>query len=85
MARGQCIVVKFSQKSLDDLRAALLMHAERLNSLLKPSCPNAEKVHEEIYKMVDTLVIHAVDQKWLALLPKLGERMRWICLRRFVR
>ncbi len=41
-----------------------MVHAERLNSLLKPSRPNAEKVHEEMYNMVDRLMIHAVYQKW---------------------
>jgi hypothetical protein len=49
MARGQHVVVKFSQDSLDALCAALLAHAEKLNSLLEPSWPNAEKVHEEMY------------------------------------
>jgi hypothetical protein len=77
MSRGQCIVVKFSQRSLDDLCAALLAHAEKLNSLLKQSWLDAEKVHEEVYNMVDTLVIHVVDQKWFSTLPKLGERRRW--------
>jgi hypothetical protein len=69
--RGQCIVMRFTQKSLGDLCAALLTHAERLKSLLKPSWPNAEKVHEEMYKMVDTLVIHAVDQKWFSTFAKI--------------
>jgi hypothetical protein len=41
-------------------------HAERLNSLLKPSWPDAEEVHEEMYALVDTLVIHGVDQKWFS-------------------
>jgi hypothetical protein len=48
MARGQCVVVKFSQESMDALRAALLVHAERLHNLLEPSWPDAEKVHEEM-------------------------------------
>jgi hypothetical protein len=72
MARGQRVVVKFSQDSLDALRAALLAHAERLNSFLEPSWPNTEKVHEEMYNMVDTLMIHAVDQKWLSAFAKIG-------------
>ncbi len=50
-------MVKFSQDRLDDLLAALLAHAERLNSLLEPSWPDAEKVIEQMYNMVDTLVI----------------------------
>jgi hypothetical protein len=37
MARGKCIVVTFTRDSLDALCAALMVHAERLNSLLKPS------------------------------------------------
>jgi hypothetical protein len=72
MARGQCVVVKFSQESLDALCAALLVHAERLNSLLEPSWPDAEKVHEEMYDMVDTLMIHAADQKWFSIFAKIG-------------
>jgi hypothetical protein len=60
------IVVKFTCESLDSLCAALMEHAKRLNSLLKPSWPDVEKVQEEMYKMVDTLVYHAVDQKWFS-------------------
>jgi hypothetical protein len=63
MARGQRIVVKFNRESLGALCAALMVHAEKLNSLLEPSWPDAEKVHEEMYDMVDTSMIHAVDQK----------------------
>ncbi len=72
MARGQRVVVKFSQDSLDALCMALLVHAERLNSLLKPSWPNAEKVHEEMYDMMDMLMIHALDQKWFSAFAKIG-------------
>jgi hypothetical protein len=74
MARGQCIVVKFSQEDLDDLCAALFAHAERLNSLVEPSWPGAEKVHDEMYNMVNTLVIHAVDQKWFSAFAKIGRK-----------
>jgi hypothetical protein len=63
MARGQGVVVKFTCESLGALCAALMAHAERLNSLLELSWPDAEKVHEEMYNMVDTLMIHALDQK----------------------
>jgi hypothetical protein len=66
MARGEGVVVKFTWESLGALWAALMAHAERLNSLLKPSWPNVEKVHEEMYNMVDMLMIHVVDQKWLS-------------------
>jgi hypothetical protein len=41
-------------------------HAERLKSLLEPSRPDAEKVQEEMYALVDTLVNHGVDQKWFS-------------------
>ncbi len=59
-------MVKFTRKSLSALRAALMAHAERLNSLLEPSWPDMEKVQEEMYNMVDTLMIHALDQKWFS-------------------
>jgi hypothetical protein len=61
-----CIVVKFTRRSLGVLRAALMAHTGRLNSLLKPSWPDAEKVQEEMHNLVDTLVIHGVDQKWFS-------------------
>jgi hypothetical protein len=60
------IVVKFTCETLADLCAALMEHAERLNSLLEPSWPDAEEVHEEMYALVDTLMIHGVDQKWFS-------------------
>jgi hypothetical protein len=49
-------------------------HAERLNSLLEPSWPEAEKVQEEMYDMVDTLMVHAVDQKWFSAFTRIGEK-----------
>jgi hypothetical protein len=58
-----CVVVRFTWRSLGELCAALMAHAGRLNSLLKPSWPDVEKVQEEMYYMVGTLVIHGVDQK----------------------
>jgi hypothetical protein len=60
------IVVKYTQQALGELCAALMAHAGRLNSLLKPSWPNVEKLQEEMYYLVDTLVIHGVDQKWFS-------------------
>ncbi len=60
------IVVRFTRQSLGELRAALMAHAGRLNSLLEPSWPDAEKVQEEMYYLVDTLVIHGVEQKWFS-------------------
>jgi hypothetical protein len=61
-----CIVVKFTRRSLGELCVALMVHAERLNSLLELSWPDAEEVHEEMYALVDTLMVHGVDQKWFS-------------------
>jgi hypothetical protein len=63
---ASCIVVKFTRESLAALCAALMEHVERLKSLLEPSWPDAEKVQEEMYNLVDTLVIHGVDKKWFS-------------------
>jgi hypothetical protein len=64
---ASCILVKFTWRSLGALCAALMAHAGRLDSLLEPSWPAAEKVPEEMYNLVvDTLVIHGVDQKWFS-------------------
>jgi hypothetical protein len=63
---ASCIVVRFSWRSLGALRTALMAHVEGLKSLLKPSWPNTEKVQEEMYALVDTLMIHEVDQKWFS-------------------
>jgi hypothetical protein len=60
------IVVKFTWRSLGGLCAALVAHAERLNSLLKPSWPNTGKVQDKMCKTVDTLVVCGVDQKWFS-------------------
>ncbi len=70
MARGQHVAVKFTWDNLDALCIALMAHAERLNRLLEPSWPDAGRVHEETYNMVDTLMIHAVDQKWFSAFAK---------------
>ncbi len=67
-------MVRFTWKSLGALCAALMAHAERLNSLLEPSWPDAEKVQEEMYKMVDTLMVHEVDQKWFSNFARIGEK-----------
>ncbi len=63
---ASCIVVTFTHESLAALCAALIDHADRLNSLIKLSWPNAEEVHKEMYALVDTLLIHGVDQKWFS-------------------
>jgi hypothetical protein len=60
------VVVRFTWASLAKLRVALMEHAERLNSLLEPSWPNPEGVHEQMYALVDTLIQHGVDQKWFS-------------------
>ena len=65
-ARGQHVVVNFTQDSLDALCVALMAHAGRLNSFLEPSWPDAEKVQVEMYNLVDTLMVHGVDQKWFS-------------------
>jgi hypothetical protein len=63
---ASCIVVKFTRRSLGALCAALMAHAERLNSLLEPSWPDAEKVQDKMYGLVDTLMVDGVDQKWFS-------------------
>ncbi len=63
---ASCIVVKFTRETLAALCAALMDHAERLYSLLELSWPDAKEVHEETYALVDTLLIHGVDQKWFS-------------------
>jgi hypothetical protein len=49
-----------------------MAHVERLNSVLELSWTTAEKVHEKMYHMVDTLMIYAVDQKWYSAFAKIG-------------
>jgi hypothetical protein len=43
-----------------------MAHAERLKSLLELSWPDAEEVHDKMYALVDTLMVHGVDQKWFS-------------------
>jgi hypothetical protein len=61
-----CMVVKFSQKSLANFCAALLVHAERLQALLRPSWPDAGEIQNKMYHLVDTLMLNGVDQKWFS-------------------
>jgi hypothetical protein len=71
---ASCIVVKFTRESLAALCTALMEHTKRPNSLLEPSWPgDTEKVQEEMYEMVDTLMYHAVDQKWFSAFSQIGE------------
>ncbi len=60
------VVVKFSWKSLANFCTALLGHAERLQDLLRPSWPNAGKIQDKMYHLVDTLMFNGVDQKWFS-------------------
>jgi hypothetical protein len=61
-----CIVVKFSRKSLADFCAALLGHVERLQDFLRPSWPDAGEIQDEMYRLVDTLMLDGIDQKWFS-------------------
>jgi hypothetical protein len=58
-----CVEVMFSCPSLGALHTTLMAHAGSLNSLIKPSWPDAEEVHEEMYALAGTLMAHEVDQK----------------------
>ncbi len=60
------VVVRFSRDSLAILRAAILGHAERLQDLLRPSWPDAGEIQDEMYHLVDTLMLNGVDQKWFS-------------------
>jgi hypothetical protein len=61
-----CMVVKFSRKSQANFCLALLVHAERLQDLLRPSWPDTGEIQDEMYHLVDTLMLHGVDQKWFS-------------------
>ncbi len=61
-----CVVVKFSRKSLANFCAALLVHAERLQDLLRPSWPDVGEIQNKMYRLVDTLMLNGVDQKWFS-------------------
>ncbi len=45
---------------------ALMVHAEKLNNLLEPSLPDKEKVQDKMYELVNTLMVHGVDQTWFS-------------------
>jgi hypothetical protein len=63
---ASCAVVKMSREGLGALCAAILERAGRLESLLRPSWPNAEEIGNEMYHLVDILVRAGVDQKWFS-------------------
>ena len=56
----------FSRERLATLRAAILGHAERLQALLRPSWPDVGEIQDEMYRLVDTLMLNGVDQKWFS-------------------
>jgi hypothetical protein len=60
------VVVRMSRLGLGTLRAALLKHAGNLESLLRPSWPDAEEIGNEMYHLVDILMHSGVDQKWFS-------------------
>jgi hypothetical protein len=61
-----CMVLRFSRDSLAIFRAAILGHAERLQDLLRPSWPNAGEIQDKMHRLVDTLMLNGVDQKWFS-------------------
>jgi hypothetical protein len=63
---ASCMVVELSRNFLALLRVAMLEHAERLEDLLGPSWPDAGEIQEEMYCLVDTLMVNGVDQKWFS-------------------
>jgi hypothetical protein len=72
---ASCVVVRFTWASLAKLCAALMEHAERLDSLLEPSWHGAAAVHGQMYALVDTLIQHGDTKNALALFPLLrGQR-----------
>jgi hypothetical protein len=67
----QCImstscVLRLSRECLAILCAAILEHAERLQDLLRLSWPDAGEIQEEMYCLVDTLMLSGLDQKWFS-------------------
>ncbi len=60
------VVLRMSREGLGVLRAAILKHVGNLESLLRPSWPNAEEIGNEMYHLVDVLMRSGVDQKWFS-------------------
>ncbi len=63
---ASCMVVRMSREGLGTLRAAILEHGGNLESLLRPSWPDAEEIGNEMYHLVDILMRSGVDQKWFS-------------------
>jgi hypothetical protein len=61
-----CVVVRFSRDSLANLSVAILGHAERLQALLRPSWPDSGEIQDKMYRLVDTLMLNGVEQKWFS-------------------
>ncbi len=59
-------LLRFSWERLAILCSAILGHAERLQTLLRPSWPNAGEIQDKMYHLVDTLMSSGVDQKWFS-------------------
>ncbi len=60
------VVVRMSREGLGALRAVTLKHAGNLESLLRPSWPDAEEIGNEMYHLVGILICSGVDQKWFS-------------------
>ncbi len=60
------IVVRMSREGLGTLRVAILKHVGNIESLLRPSWPDAEGIGIKMYCLVDTLMAAGVDQKWFS-------------------
>ncbi len=60
------VVVRFSRDSLAILCTAILGHAERFQTLLRPSWPDTGEIQDKMYRLVDTLMLNRVGQKWFS-------------------
>ncbi len=45
---------------------AILGHAEGLEDILGPSWPDGGEIQDKMYRLVDTLMLNGVDQKWFS-------------------
>ncbi len=58
---ASCVVVRMSREGLGTLCAAILKHAGNIESLLRPSWPDAKEIGNEMYHLVDILMRSGVD------------------------
>jgi hypothetical protein len=63
---ASCVVVSMSREGLGTLCVAILKHAGNLESLLRPSWPDAEEIGIEMCSLVDIIMQSGVDQKWFS-------------------